>query len=77
VKKLSFHRPSPAAAIDLERSMVLASFPDNPNEYLVAMALAGDGEVVALGVSLWWSWVGKADNAILLEHLLRRRPRKD
>jgi hypothetical protein len=74
VKSLSFQRPSPATVIDKDRTMVLVSSPTNADEPLVAIALAGKGQIVSLGVSLWWSWVGKADNAILLENMLRKRP---
>lgn len=74
VKTLSFQRPSPSVAINKDRTMVIVASPTNPDEHLVAMALAGEqGRVVSLGVSLWWSWVGKADNAILLGNLLPKR----
>ncbi|MDR3633243.1 MAG: hypothetical protein P4L84_05355 [Isosphaeraceae bacterium] len=76
VKALSFHRPSPGVVIDHDRTLVLVSSPKNPDEHFVALASTGKGQVVSLGVSLWWSWVGKADNAALLENLLRRKPRK-
>ncbi len=77
VTLLSFHRPSPAVVIDQDRTMVLVGSPNKADEHYVAIALAGKGQIVSLGVSLWWSWVGKADNAILLENLLRRKPRAD
>jgi hypothetical protein len=41
------------------------------------MAQAGEGEVVALGESLWWNWVGKADNALLLRNLLKKPARPE
>ena len=77
VKVLSFHRPSPGLVLDQDRTMVLVGCPTNPDQHLVAFASAGKGQVISLGVSLWWAWVGKADNAVLLENLLRRKPRKD
>ena len=75
VKSLSFRRPSPAAVIDKDRTLVLVSSPTNADEHFVAIALAGDGQIVSLGVSLWWSWVGEADNATLLENMLRKQPK--
>ncbi len=77
VKALSFHRPSPAICLDKDRTLVLVGSPKNPNEHFVAIALAGKGQIVSLGESLWWLWIGKADNALLLENLLRRRPKAD
>ena len=77
VKVVSFYRPSPGVLIDHDRCMALVGSPTNPEQHFVAFALAGKGQVVSLGVSLWWSWVGKADNAALLENLLRRKPRSD
>jgi len=77
VNKLSFFRPSFAVELGEPRSMILVGSPANPKEHLVAFALAGKGQVASLGQSLWWMWVGKADNAVLMENLLRRRPRAD
>jgi hypothetical protein len=76
IRTLSFHRPSPAIVLDKDRTMVLVSSPMNANEHFVAIALAGDGQIASMGVSLWWMWVGKADNAILLENMLRKRSRE-
>ena len=51
--------------------------PAYPGEGFVAMARAGQGEVVALGESLWWSWVAQdrakgSGNGMLLRNLLTR-----
>ena len=62
--------------IDKDRTLVLVSSPTNADEHFVAIALAGDGQIVSLGVSLWWSWVGEADNATLLENMLRKQPKR-
>jgi len=40
-----------------------------------ASAKAGKGEIIAIGVPLWWTWIGKeqkegCDNAKLLQNLL-------
>jgi hypothetical protein len=76
VKSLSFQRPSPSTTLDKDRTMVIVASPNDPDSHFVAMALAGDqGRVVSLGVSLWWSWVGQADNAILMSNLLPKRHR--
>jgi hypothetical protein len=77
VKALSFHRPSPGVVLHQDRTMVVVSSPAQADQHLVAFASDGKGQVVSLGVSLWWAWVGKADNAILLENLLRRKPKTD
>lgn len=77
VKALSFHRPSPGVVLDPDRTMVLVGCPTDAQQHFVAFASAGKGQVISLGVSLWWSWIAKADNAVLLENLLRRKPRKD
>jgi hypothetical protein len=71
VRVLSFHRPSPTTVTDRSRGKLLVTAPPYPGDGFVAVARAGDGEVVALGESLWWSWVNKADNALLLRNLLR------
>jgi hypothetical protein len=77
VKSLRFQGPSPAVVIDKDRTLVLVSSPTNADEHFVAVALAGDGQIVSLGVSLWWSWVGEADNATLLENMLRKQPKAE
>ena len=77
VKTLYFHRPSPVAVTDSRQGRVLVAAPGSPTEGFVAVARAGQGEVVALGESLWWNWVGQAkargsDNVVLLRDLLER-----
>ncbi len=77
IKSLNFFRASPVEVTDPDRTMVLVPNPDRAGESLVALGVAGDGDVVSLGVSLWWSWVSKADNATLMGNLLRRRSRPE
>jgi hypothetical protein len=76
VKALSFRRASPSEVLDKDRTMVLVASPTNPNEHLVAIAQAGDGQIVSLGVSLWWLWIGQSDNAVLFENMLKQAQRK-
>ena len=77
--KAKFYRASPVRA---EKGRVLVSTPefDRADFGYVATAKAGKGEVVAMGVSLWWNWVGEqrakdSDNAKVLGWLLTP-PRK-
>jgi hypothetical protein len=75
VKALYFHRPSPVAVTDSNKGTILVAAPTYPGEGFVAVARAGQGEVVALGESLWWSWVDSdrakgSDNGALLANLM-------
>jgi hypothetical protein len=82
VGKVKFFRASPVQADRGKGGRVLISTPefDQPGYGYVAIAKAGKGEVVAMGVSLWWSWVSdkranESDNGKVLGHLLAP-PRK-
>ncbi len=75
VKALYFHRPSPTEILDVNRTFVLVEGPADVGGCLLAYARAGDGEVLGLSESLWWSWITKADNAVLFGNLLKKRPR--
>jgi hypothetical protein len=77
VKALYFHRPSPVAVTDSQKGKVLVAAPAYPGEGFVAVGRAGQGEVVALGQSLWWYWMSQgrakgSDNAALLRNLLEK-----
>jgi hypothetical protein len=81
VNALHFFRPSQVAVTDPNKARILVSVPDHPGEGIVAVARAGEGEVVALGQSLWWNWIatekGKAsDNAALLANLLKKSQKR-
>jgi hypothetical protein len=81
VKKLHFQRPSPVAVTDTQKGKILVRTPDHPDEGFVAAAQAGQGQVVALGQSLWWQWIAKdhakgSDNAALLGNLLKKSQRR-
>lgn len=78
VQSVKFFRPSPVAIEDEDKAKVLVAAPAFPDEGFVAVANADGGQVVALGVSLWWNWIASAqesdsDNATLLKNLLSRR----
>lgn len=77
VKTLKFHRPSPVAVEDEKRGKILVAAPPYPDAGFVAVTDVDRGQVVVLGVSLWWNWIASeneagADNAKLLGKLLRR-----
>jgi hypothetical protein len=81
VKSLYFHRPSPVAVTDSQKGKVLVAAPDYPGEGFVAVARAGQGEVVAVGESLWWSWIAMekakgSQNAVLLGNLLQKSSKR-
>jgi hypothetical protein len=76
IRSLYFHRPSPTTVTDRSKGKLLVTAPVYPGEGFVAMAQAGDGEVIALGESLWWSWVNKADNSLLMRNLLKKPGRR-
>jgi hypothetical protein len=77
VSSAHFFRASPVAVTNGETGRVLveAVGAGRPGDGFVAVAKVGKGEVAALGVSLWWHWIGDqkaagADNAKLLRFLL-------
>jgi hypothetical protein len=75
VRTLKFFRPSPVAISSKVKGILLVAAPPFPGKGIVALTHAGKGEVVVLGESLWWSWIGNdrtsgADNVRLLENLL-------
>jgi hypothetical protein len=72
---LRFHRPSPVAVQDKKKGKILVAAPAYPDAGIVAVADAAKGQVVVLGISLWWNWIASkdeagADNARLLRNLL-------
>lgn len=77
VSQLRFQRPSPVAVEDKKKGTILAaSDPDNDVGF-VAVAQADRGQVVVMGISLWWNWLASkdeagADNARLLQNLLSK-----
>jgi hypothetical protein len=77
VNALSFARPSPTVALDKDRAKVVVASPTDPDDHFVAMAQAGEGSIVTIGVPLWWAWIGQSDNAILLENAFPKRHRAE
>ena len=80
VRKLRFFRPSPVLITDPDKAKVLVDTPYYLNDGFVGV-WRGKGEVVALGESLWWNWIGGeqgkgTDNARLLQNLLTREKKK-
>jgi hypothetical protein len=77
VETLRFHRPSPVGVEDEKRGRILVAAPPYPDAGFVAVAQADRGQVVVLGISLWWNWITSpkesgADNARLLQNLLTK-----
>jgi hypothetical protein len=75
VEKAKFFRASPVSAEKGAKLLVSSPEFDQPNYGYVAVGKAGKGEVIAMGVSLWWNWVGEqrgkdSDNGKLLGYLL-------
>ena len=83
VKQVNVFRPSPTAVTDKAQGRILVAAPHYPGQGFVAVAKAGKGEVVAVGDSLWWYWIGGngaadggSDNARLLQNLLSKPNQK-
>ncbi len=79
IRKLTWFRPSPVQVIDPRRGKILVPSPGDPRNGNAYVAVArdkeawGNGEVIVLGQSLWWFWIGRgSDNARLLKNLLTR-----
>jgi hypothetical protein len=80
VRSLKFQRPSPvflADKADRSRARILVAKKSDPSQGYLAVAKAGKGEVIALGISLWWNWIASdtergADNRLLLQNLLTK-----
>ena len=77
VRTARFFRASPVAvtANKTGRVLVKASGVGEPGDGFVTSAVAGKGEMVVLGESLWWNWITEkeskgTDNARLLRFLL-------
>ncbi|MBK8097149.1 MAG: hypothetical protein IPK26_08580 [Planctomycetes bacterium] len=74
VDRLRTSRPSPSECRN--GAIALATLP-NQTHALVALATTqSGGELITVGESLWWKWVGEAPgNQRLLRNLLTRAPR--
>ncbi len=77
VGTLRFQRPSPVAVNDEKKGKILVASAAFPDAGIIAVAEADRGQVVVLGISLWWNWIASkdeagADNARLLQNLLSK-----
>lgn len=67
-------RPSPTECRD--GATALVPLPDQPNAFVASATTRSGGELVTIGESLWWNWIGQAPgNQRLLRNLLTRAPR--
>jgi len=76
VETLLFERPCPTTLID-DRAESLVKLDCFPEQAVIALArTASGGEVITIGVPLWWTWIAKSkDNERLWRNLLTRKPR--
>lgn len=74
VRRLEFFRPSLVRVTDPGRAGFLAVNADGDGGYAAVTRPPEGGEIVVLGVSLWWAWVHQfaesSDNGVLLRNLL-------
>lgn len=75
VTTLHFKRPSPIRITDPVNAQIIVPVDGLPDHAYIASARVGKGEIVVLGESQWWSWLGEAetssnDNVRLLKNLL-------
>ena len=75
VRRVKCFRPSPIVVTDKSRGRILVNAPPYPGAGYVAAGRQGKGQVIALGQSLWWSWIGDVkysdcDNRQLLLNLV-------
>ncbi len=70
VSTIELFRPVPVEVVSTEAT-VIASYPgSSPTEGMIAFSEAGDGGVLAIGASLWWSfYLGSADRERILLNL--------
>ncbi len=78
VQSVRFYRPSPVAVTDKSKGKILIEATHFPGEGFLAAGQLGKGQVIALGQSLWWNWIGDArykgsDNQRLLLNLFTTR----
>lgn len=75
VKTLYFQRASPIRITDPAKARIIVPVDGLPDHAFVASARTGNGEIIVIGESQWWIWLGGAgkspnDNARLLKNLL-------
>jgi hypothetical protein len=77
VRRVKCFRPSPIVVTDKSKGRILVNAPPYPGAGFVAAARQGKGQVIALGQSLWWNWIGDVryrdcDNRQLLLNLVAK-----
>lgn len=75
VRSVKLHRASPISPVNKDVELIVKN-PAVPEQGFVAAGRIGKGQVIAIGQSLWWSWIAsspESDNARLLQNLLTRR----
>ncbi len=77
VRRVKCFRPSPIAVTDKSKGRILVKAPPYPGEGFVAAGRQGKGQIIALGQSMWWNWIGDArykdsDNQQLLLNLVAK-----
>ena len=75
VLRVKCSRPSPIEVTDRAKGRILIKAPPYPEQGFLAAGRYGSGEIIAIGQSLWWNWIGGAryqgsDNQQLLQNLI-------
>ena len=77
VRTVKFFRASPVAVTDKSKGRILINASPYPGTGFLAAGRHGMGQIIALGQSLWWNWIGDAkfkdcDNPQLLLNLVTK-----
>ena len=78
VEEINVFRASPVEVTDEEAARILVKFSPDNKAGVVGVARKGQGEVIAVGQSLWWNWLYRhpeSDNSMLLRNLLSKKRR--
>lgn len=73
IRQLRFFRPSLIQVTDPSKGKIVAWDPTRSGGFVAVSRAAGRGEVIVLGVSLWWHWIGQfpgTHNADMLQRIL-------
>jgi len=82
IGSLAFHRPTSVSVVEGEVAKIIVHRKAGDGGYVAVANVSGGGEIIVLGVPLWWSWIAgekaaSSDNARLLRNALTRpRPAK-
>jgi hypothetical protein len=76
IRELLFFRASPVALSPKSKGRILVPAIGFPDQGFVAIVPAAKGDIVVLGQSLWWNWIGPgangSDNPRFLANIVRR-----